>query len=138
VTDWVLVYLAIVTTAIVATTIAQIVIGRSALRLARTADETAREIRRDLAPLLEKANRIADTASQAAALALTQMERIDRVVLTTTRQVEETVATVQQAVVGPVRQAAGLVAAVRAFAAAFRQTPGGSAARGEDEALFVG
>jgi hypothetical protein len=112
-----------------------IVLARVGLQAART----VKELRRDIKPLIEKANRVADDAARASALAVVQMERVDRLIESTVERVDETLGVVQDAVLGPLRTGSALLAALRAGFAMFRGWQGRTRpTRDDEDALFVG
>ena len=97
------------------------------------------KLERELTPLLEKANRIADDAARTSALAAAQAERIDALMTSATERVDETLDIVQRAIVDPIRQGTAFVSGLRAIIAAFRGWRGReSPPREEDDALFIG
>ena len=138
-TDWPVVWTATIAVAVVVMAIVQIVILLLAARMARQTSDTIQQIRQDLRPIVEKANRISDDAARATALAAAQVERIDGMLDSTARRLDETLGAVQGAVVGPARQGAAFVAAMRAAIAVFRSIGDRHRSdRDEEEALFVG
>lgn len=140
-TDWQLVCLAAMAVALVVMAAVQVGVIIVAVRVGRQVSATAEEIRREVKPLVLKAHRISDDAARAAALAVAQVERIDRLVESASARVHETLGLVQDAVVEPVRQGAAVVAAVRAALTAFRSWRGEGAhhhRRDDEDALFVG
>jgi hypothetical protein len=97
--------------------VALIVAGLLAIRkLGAVADE----LRREIAPLMDKVNRIADDAGRMTSLAALQVERVDQFMATTATRVDQTLGIVQSLLSGPVRQSTVLLAAFRAAMAAFR------------------
>jgi len=68
-----------------------------------------------------------------------QAERIDQVMESTARRIDETLTVVQESIVGPVRQGAALMAGLRAAMDVFRS---GSErrrhGRDDEDALFIG
>jgi uncharacterized protein YoxC len=137
--DWQLVCLAVIAIAVTVMTVVQVGVLLALARSARQVAETAQEIRQEVRPIAEKAHRIADDAARAAALAVMQVERVDRALSATTQRLDQTLNLVQGAVIEPVRQGAAVISAVRAALSLFRRPardprPG----RDEEEALFVG
>ena len=111
----------------------------TALQIARTAREVSRTavaLRQDLRPLIDKVSRIADDAARGTALAVAQVERIDRVLGSATLQLEETLQTIKQAVVEPMRHGSMVLAVVKAVVGAFRRPSRREAE--EEDPLFVG
>jgi len=133
------VWLGVIAVAVLVMAITQVVV---LLRLAQMAKETSaatRELRRELTPLIEKVHRIADDAGKVSALALTQMERVDHVLNTTAMRIDETVSTVQEALISPVRQGAAVMAGLKAALAVFRaRQDRGRYGRDDEDALFIG
>jgi len=139
VTDWPVVWMATIAVAMVAMAVVQIVTLFLAARMMRQTTETLQQIRQDVQPIVEKANRISDDAARATALAAAQVERIDGILDSTARRLDETLGAVQGAIVGPARQGAAFVAAMRAAIAVFRSIGDRQRSdRDEEEALFVG
>jgi hypothetical protein len=127
--------------ALVAMAIGQVVLALTAARMARQASETVQEFRRDLHPVLDRVRQIADDASKTSAIARVQAERIDQLVESTARRIDETVTIVQESIVGPVRQGAALMAGLRAAIEVFQRGSGRhrpARGREEDDALFIG
>jgi hypothetical protein len=133
------VWLGVIAVAVLVMAVTQVAV---LIRLSQVAKETstaARDLRRELTPLIEKANRIADDAGRVSALALAQMERVDHVLSTTVRKIDDTVATVQSAIISPVRQGAAVMAGVKAALAVFRaRQDRGRYGRDDEDALFIG
>jgi hypothetical protein len=139
VSEWQVVFLGVMAVALVAMAAAQIVISVALMRATRQLSETVQKIQHDLGPLIDKAHRMTDDAARVAALAVTQLERVDRLVSSLAVRVEQTVATVQDAVVSPLKQGATMIAALRAVVSVIREWQGRRAAPREDEdPLFVG
>ena len=137
--EWQVIWLGTMAMALVVMAIVQVGVVIVALRLSRELLETSQVLRREIPPLIEKAHRISDDAAKAAALAVAQVERVDRLLASTSHKLDETLTLVQGAILEPVRQGGALIAAIRAFAAGFRGASHPSHHRREDEeALFVG
>lgn len=137
--DWALVYLAVMAVALAIMALVQVGVVIALLKVAKQVSATTQEVRKELKPLVEKANRISDDAARAAALAVAQVERIDRLVSSATSRVDETLTLIQGAVIQPVRQGAAVFTAVRAALSAFRSWQGRvRPTREDEEALFVG
>ena len=134
-------YLAAMAVALVVMAAVQIGLIVVALRVAKQLTATAEEIRREVRPLVAKAHRISDDAARVASLTVAQVERIDRLLASTSERVNETLGVIQHAVIEPVRQGAAVMTAMRAAVSAFRSwrghphTPHG---REDEDALFVG
>jgi hypothetical protein len=142
VTNWEVVFLGVMASALVLMALAQLLVALAMTRAARRVSEAADQLRLDLKPLVEKATRVADDASRVTALAVAQAERIDELVKTTAARVDETFGLVQAAVIEPIRQGTAILTAVKAAFAAVRewQRPPAAAAgvREDEDPLFVG
>jgi hypothetical protein len=138
VSDWQLVWLAVIAIAVTVMTLVQIAVLVALWRSAKQVTETVQMIRQEVSPLADKVNRLADDAGRAAALALAQVERLDRALDVTTQRVDETLNVVQGALTGPIRQGAAVVSALRGVLSVLRGFRGARSGRDEEEALFVG
>lgn len=138
-TEWQVIWLAVIAMAVLVMAVVQVVVVIRALRLARDASESLQQIRREVQPLLGKANRISDDAARATALAVTQVERVDEMMAAAATRLDDTLTVVQGAIVEPVKQGAAVVAAVRAAVAVLRGISDRQEShQSEEEALFVG
>lgn len=138
-TDWQVFFLGVIAFALVAMAAAQLALALAMMRAVRHVSQTVDDLRRDVRPLVEKANQIAVDASKVAALAVAQAERVDQLIRSVSSRIDETFGVVQGAVVGPIRQGTALLAALRAGFAAVRSWQGHRHASREDEdPLFVG
>lgn len=138
-TDWQVVFLGIMAVALAVMATVQIVTALALLRATREISGAVRELQRDVRPLIDKATRMTDDAARVTALALVQVERVDKLVTSLAARIEETVGIVQDAVVQPMKQGATVVAAFRGVLAAVREWQGRqAAARDDEDPLFVG
>ncbi len=114
------------------------------VKVARQMNAGIEDLRREVKPLVEKLNRVADDASRATALAVIQVERVDALLSNTVSRVDEAVGILSNAMGGPIRQGYAAVTAFRAVFEAFRgwQSRNDQRKRGrtsdEEDALFVG
>ena len=137
--DWPVVWLGTMAAALVVMAVVQVAVLMATMRIGRELMQTSQELRRELQPLVARAQRISDDVAKAAGLAAAQAERLDKLLASTAQKVDETVTVLQGALVEPVRQGATLFAVIRAFTAGLRGPTGQSHHRREDEeALFVG
>lgn len=137
--DWQVIFLGVMAVALVVMAATQVLVSLTLLRATRQVTESVAALQRDLRPLIDKATKITDDAARVTALALTQVERIDRLVGTLSVRVEETFGIVQEAIVQPMKQGAAFMAAFRAVIGAIREWQGRSAApRDDEDPLFVG
>lgn len=133
------VWLAIIALSLLVMAVIQIGVLISLLKVSRQAAAATSELRREVTPLIIKMNKVADDAGRLSALALTQMERVDLLVDTTVQRLDDTMSTVQSAIISPVRQGAAVMAGLKAAMAVFRARQDRSRYRHDDEdALFIG
>ena len=98
-------------------------------------------VRKDIGPLLVRANAIADEASRTATLATAQAEKIDRLVTDLARRVDETSAIIQQAIIAPAREGMAVIAALKAGFGVLRglkDVRGRQGGVDDEDALFIG
>jgi hypothetical protein len=140
VTDTAVVLLGIMTVALVIMAVVQIGLIVVALRVARQVTTTAETFRRELRPLIDKIGVVTDDAARVTALALTQMERVNHALASTSQRVDATVSMIEGLVARPVRRSAAVVAAFKAALGVVRQVQTRRRIRreAEDDALFVG
>lgn len=136
------VFLGIIALATLAMAVLQIGAALAVSRLARDAQKTFTTVQDDVKPLIAKVSALADEANRTASLAKVQAEKIDVLVTTLTRRIDETSVVVQQAVMTPAREGLAILAAVRAGLGAlrgFRDMAPGQGRHAEDEdPLFIG
>lgn len=138
--EWAGVFLAVMAVALVAMAAVQIGLIVVALRVARQMAAATAQFQNDLRPLIEKAQVIADDASRATALAVLQVERVDRFMASTATRVDATLGMIQNVVTGPVGQGAAAISAFRAVMGVVRDWKGRRRRHSydDDDALFVG
>jgi uncharacterized protein YoxC len=136
---WATVFLGVIAVATLATAIVQIGVLVAASRLARRAERLMDVVEQEVRPILGHLNAIGRDASRAASLATVQVERVDRLFAMLVERLEETVKTIQTTVARPAREAAALVAGLRAALSFIRDFKAGrTRSRADDEdALFI-
>lgn len=114
-------FLAVIALATLVMAVIQVGAIVAAARLARQAQQTLATVQQDIrplisdiAPLIAKANAVADEASRTAAIATAQAEKVDKLVTELSQRVDYTAAVVQEAVIRPAREGMAIVAAVKA------------------------
>jgi hypothetical protein len=111
-----------------------------ATRASRQMTGAIEDLRRELHPIAEKVNRLADDATRVTTLAAMQVERVDAFLATTFQRLDAATSVMQGIVTGPVRQGAVFLAAIKAVMSLVRnwqsRTP--EEREHEDDALFVG
>jgi hypothetical protein len=140
VNEWAGVFLAVMAVALVAMAAVQIGLMVVGLRVAKQMATTTAQLQEEIRPLLEKAHLIADDASRAAALAVIQVERVDRFMASTATRLDTTLGIIQNVVSGPIGKGAAAVSAFRAVMGVVRDWKGRRRRQGhdDDDALFVG
>ena len=140
-TEWQTVCLAVIAISVALMAIIQIAFIVAGIVLVRQLGAISQDIRQELRPLMDKIHRVADDAVRTSSLAAAQVERVDRLLATTTTRVEATLSLLQDAMGGPVRQGAAAFMVMRAVFSAFRQWQTSRAKgtpRDDEDALFVG
>lgn len=137
--DWQVIWLGVIAVAVALMALIQIVVLAAIAKLAMQAVAGVQELRREIRPLFDKVNRIADDATRISGQAAAQVERLDALVASTAVRIDETIEAVQTVVMGPLRQGSAVVAAVRAVVSAFRHSRDRRRPAHDDEdPLFVG
>lgn len=140
-TDSVPILLAVMTVATVVMAVIQTCAVVFGLRLARKVDSLVKKVDTDLAPLIERANRLGEDATRISALAAVQVERVDQMFGDVTRRVDTTLGVVQNAVMAPAREGIAVFAALRATLealGAFTRRSSGQGRPEDEDALFIG
>lgn len=135
---WALVCLAVTAVSLLAMAAGQLMLAAAARRAARQTVDAVQEFRRELKPIVEKAQKIADDAARTTGIAVVQAERINEVTVLTAKRIDETLASVQEAVNGPLRQGAAVIAGIRAAIEVFRAAGDRRRGRDDEDALFIG
>jgi hypothetical protein len=136
------VFLGAIAVATVIMAIVQLGVIVFAARLARRVDQLSDQIQHDIVPVMASLKAVGENLEHISGVASLQAERFDRLMAEATARIQETLALVQGAVVGPLREGMAVVAAVRGILGAFRSFRGGDlrrASRFDDEdPLFIG
>ena len=133
-------FLGLIALATTVMAVVQVAAAMYAARAAREATRAALQLHGEIAPILANARKATDDAARITALALTQVERVDAFVATTTARVEESMTAIHEVIVGPLRQGSALWAGLRAALAFFeeRRERQRSSEEDDDENLFIG
>ena len=137
--DWASVFLGVIAAATLVTAVMQVAVLLAAGFLVRRIGRFVDLVEQEVKPILGHLNSIGRDASRAASLASAQVERVDRVFAMLVERLEETLDTIQTAVGKPAREAAALIAGLRAALAIVRDLRAGrSRSRADEEdALFI-
>ena len=137
--SWGEVFLGIIALASLTTAAVQVGVLVMASRQVRHLQRMVTRLEQDLRPVLGHLNTMGRELSRAAALAATQVERVDALVADLTRRGERALGVVESSLTAPVREGAavlrGFKAAMEALRSRRRSRRG---SRGDDEdALFI-
>jgi hypothetical protein len=142
VTIWSQVFLGVIAVATLMTALVQVSVIIYGWMLARRVARLVEELERDLRPVVDSLNAMARDAARATALAAVQVERVDKLFSDLAVRIEQTAATVQKAIVTPLRDGAAIMAGVKTALTvlmALTRRSGASGARADEEdALFIG
>jgi hypothetical protein len=143
VTDWSLIFLGVIAAATLIMAHIQVGAIVYAGRLSRRVEQLITRVEQDVQPIVQRASAVAGDAARVAALAVTQMERIDRLTSDFTKRAEQTMSEVQRAIVVPARQGFALLSGLRAAVGALkglgpRGGPAQTAAHEDEDPLFIG
>ena len=136
---WSVVFLGVIAVATLATAMVQIGLlvaaGLLARRVARFVDEMEREVR----PIIGHLHSVSRDASRAAAIAVSQVERVDALVSDVAAKIDQTITTIHSAIVTPAREGRAWVIGFQAVMAAIREfrNPSRARRRDEDDGLFI-
>lgn len=136
---WSVVFLGVIAVATLATAVVQIWLLIAAGRLARQVGRFVDEIEREVRPIIGHLNSVSRDASRAAAIAVSQVERVDALVSDVAAKIDQTITTIHSAIVTPAREGRAWVIGFQAVMAAireFRSQPR-ARARDEDDGLFI-
>ena len=99
-------------------------------------------IERDVRPVLERLAVVSDDAARMSQLALAQVQRADALLGDVTKRIDQSLSSVQSALLAPAREGVAVFQALKAVLAAIRtgpkaQAPGARVSE-EDDQLFIG
>jgi len=130
--------IAVATLVMAAIQVALVVVG---LRLARQVQDLGTRIERDIRPLVANATAVASNAARASELALTQVERADRIFSDLVERIDDASRLVRGAILAPAREGRAILAAIGAAVGVIREaqrTRPHSPSPDEDDPLFIG
>jgi hypothetical protein len=139
VNTWSVVFLGVIAVATLATAIVQISLLLAAGRLARQVGRFVDDLDSEIKPLLGHLNSVSRDASRAAALAVSQVERVDALVTEVAAKIDQTITTIHSAIVTPAREGRAWIVGFQAVMAAIREFRNSPRARPRDEedGLFI-
>jgi hypothetical protein len=142
VSGWSEVFLGIIAVATLATAVVQVGVLVAASMLAKRLGRLAKQVERDLSPLISSLNAIGEDAARAASLATAQVERVDRLFDDAVQRLDATLNAIQSAVSAPAREGAAVMAGLRAMVDALRSSivnrpPRTRSSEESEDALFI-
>jgi hypothetical protein len=114
-------YLALIALGVLVMAGIQVAAIVAAMRAARRAGEMASRFEQDVRPIIANLQKVSEEAARASAQAAAQVDRLDALVGSVARRVEETAATVQQTILQPARDGLALLAGLKNVIASFRE-----------------
>ncbi|HET9360949.1 MAG TPA: hypothetical protein VFO58_14465 [Vicinamibacterales bacterium] len=112
-------FLGLIAVAVLAMAVLQVLAAVFAARAARRLGETVSKLEQDVRPIVANVQAMSADAARAAAIATAQVERAERLLNDASRRVEETMAVVQQTILGPARDGMAIFQAVKTIFTAF-------------------
>jgi hypothetical protein len=111
------VFLGIIAISTLVTAVMQVAFILYGVALVRRLSRILDQLEQEMKPVLAGLNAVARDAARASALAVVQVERVDRLFTDVTARIEETAATVHRTIITPLREGAALMATIRAVLA---------------------
>jgi hypothetical protein len=109
--------------------------GRTAARM----EQLVSQIQRDVQPVVQKLTAVAEDAHRVSSIAVTQAERVDKLVADMSVRLDTTLVEIHRAIIGPAREGMALMAGLRAGFESLRELRRRRSSRHEeDDALFIG
>jgi flagellar biosynthesis/type III secretory pathway M-ring protein FliF/YscJ len=120
----------------------QVAVVIFAARAASRLDRLANRIEQEIRPVVANLQAVSADAARVASLAVVQVERADRVFADLVKRVDETLATLQRALLAPAREGLAVLNGLKAAFAVFRDLRRPSRRRAgpveDEDALFIG
>jgi hypothetical protein len=114
-------YLALIALGVLAMAAIQVAAMVAATRAARRVGEMASRFEQDVRPIIANLQKVSEEAARASTLAAAQVDRLDTLVASVARRVEDTAATVQQSILQPARDGLALLGTLKNVIASFRE-----------------
>jgi hypothetical protein len=114
------VYLGLIALGVLVMAAIQVAAMVAALSAARRVGEMATRFEQDVRPIIANLQKVSEEAARASALAAAQVDRLDSLVASVARRVEDTAATVQQTILQPARDGLALLSTLKNIIASFR------------------
>ena len=141
-TFWTQFFLGVIAMATLVIALVQVSVIVYGWMLARRVVRLLAQLEGEMAEVMESLNSIARDAARATALAAAQVERVDKLFGDIAARIEQTAATVQKAILTPLREGVAVMSGVRAAMAVLkdlsRRSPPSGPPSEEEETLFIG
>jgi hypothetical protein len=136
------VFLGVIAAAVLVMAVVQVAVVVMAARAAKSINRLTTQLEQDIRPLLVNLQAMTSEAARATAIAAAQVERVDRLFTDMSARLDQTLNSVQHAVVGATRGGAWMAGIKAAFSALrdLRSAPRRRrpASVEEEDALFIG
>jgi len=114
-------YLGVIALGVIVMAIIQVVAIVTAMRAARQVGQMALRFEQDVRPIIVNLQRVSEEAARASAQAAAQVDRLDALVAGVAQRIDDTAATLQQAILQPVRDGLALLDGLKGIIASFRE-----------------
>ena len=136
------VYLGVIAVAVAVMAVIQVAAIVVAMRTARRVGDAVSRLEGDLRPIVANLKLMSADAARTASIASAQAQRAEQLIGDLAARVNNTVAVVEESVIGPVREAYAVVQGLLAAFGAFRQSAPAAgrhpASTEEEDSLFIG
>ena len=136
------VYLGVIAVAVAVMAVIQVAAIVAAMRTARRVGDALSRLEGDIRPIVANLQSMSADAARTASIASAQAQRAEQLIGDLTARVNNTVAVVEETVIGPAREAYAIVQGLLAALSAFRQGPAPAGRRPatteEEDSLFIG
>jgi hypothetical protein len=141
VSSTVVVFVGLIALATLVTAAVQVALVVAVLRLGRRLQALGEQVEHELQPLIANATAVSSHAARLSELAVSQVERTDRLFADLAARIEQTTRLVQGTLLAPAREGRALLAAVGAVIGAVREAAAARSAAApvdDDDPLFIG
>jgi hypothetical protein len=114
-------YLGLIALGVLVMAAIQVAAVVAATRAARRVGEMASRFEQDVRPIIANLQKVSDEAARASAQAAAQVDRLDALVANVASRVEDTAASLQEAILRPARDGLALLGTLKNVIASFRE-----------------
>ena len=136
------VFLGVIAVAVAVMAVIQVAAIVVAMRAARRVGDAVTRFEADVRPIVTNLKSMSADAAKTASIASAQAQRAEQLINDVTARVNNTVAVVEDTLLGPAREAYAMVQGLLGAFSAFRQAPPSPARRSptteEEDSLFIG